>query len=97
MTTESKQDTPCVTIGLVRFNTWPHLLYALINGVLVRASSLIELAMKEKQQVSPLKAVALGHNASNVILGQIGHDLHDFNNDNNFMFATQHRYSPHYL
>ncbi|MFB3244021.1 ABC transporter substrate-binding protein, partial [Staphylococcus pseudintermedius] len=97
MTKEIKQNNPNYDIELVRFNNWPDLMDALNSGRIDGASTLIELAMKAKSKGSPIKAVALGHHEGNVVLGQNGHDLHDFNNDNNYMFAIPHRYSTHYL
>ncbi|EGQ3256469.1 ABC transporter substrate-binding protein [Staphylococcus pseudintermedius] len=97
MTKEIKQNNPNYDIELVRFNNWPDLMDALNSGRIDGASTLIELAMKAKSKGSPIKAVALGHHEGNVVLGQNGHNLHDFNNDNNYMFAIPHRYSTHYL
>lgn len=53
---------------------------ALNSGRIDGASTLIELAMKSKQKGSNIKAVALGHHEGNVIMGQKGMHLNEFNN-----------------
>nr|WP_086429437.1 ABC transporter substrate-binding protein [Staphylococcus cornubiensis] len=97
MTKEIKQSHSDYDIELVRFNNWPDLMDALNSGRIDGASTLIELAMKAKSKGSPIKAVALGHHEGNVVLGQNGHNLHDFNNHHDYSFAIPHRYSTHYL
>lgn len=84
-------------IQLVRFNNWPDLMDALNSGRIDGASTLIELAMKSKAKGSPIKAVALGHHEGNVVLGQNGQHLHDFQPNDDYAFAIPHRYSTHYL
>lgn len=84
-------------LNLVKFNNWPDLMDALNSGKIDGASTLIELAMKSKQKGSNIKAVALGHHEGNVIMGQKGEQLSDFQNDENYRFAIPHRYSTHYL
>lgn len=84
-------------IELVQFNNWPDLMDALNSGRIDGASTLIELAMKSKSKGSAIKAVALGHHEGNVILGQKGQQLSDFNNHEAYHFAIPHRYSTHYL
>lgn len=54
---------------------------ALNSGRIDGASTLIELAMKSKQKGSNIKAVALGHHEGNVIMGQKGMHLNEFNNN----------------
>ncbi|MBI5975718.1 ABC transporter substrate-binding protein [Staphylococcus canis] len=84
-------------IKLVQFNNWPDLMDALNSGRIDGASTLIELAMKAKSKGAPIKAVALGHHEGNVVLGQKGHHLSDFNHSDEYAFAIPHRYSTHYL
>lgn len=64
---------------------------ALNSGRIDGASTLIELAMKSKQKGSNIKAVALGHHEGNVIMGQKGMHLNEFNNngdDYHFWYTT---------
>ncbi len=70
---------------------------ALNSGRIDGASTLIELAMKFKQKGSNIKAVALGHHEGNVIMGQKGMHLNEFNNGDDYHFGIPHRYSTHYL
>ena len=70
---------------------------ALNSGRIDGASTLIELAMKSKQKGSNIKAVALGHHEGNVIMGQKGMHLNEFNNNGDDYHFIPHRYSTHYL
>ncbi len=66
---------------------------ALNSGRIDGASTLIELAMKSKQKGSNIKAVALGHHEGNVIMGQKGMHLNEFNNNgDDYHFGIPHRY-----
>ncbi len=60
---------------------------ALNSGRIDGASTLIELAMKSKQKGSNIKAVALGHHEGNVIMGQKGMHLNEFNNGDDYHFG----------
>ncbi|MGY3480116.1 ABC transporter substrate-binding protein [Staphylococcus cohnii] len=84
-------------LKLIKFNNWPDLMDALNSGRIDGASTLIELAMKSKQKGADIKAVALGHHEGNVIMGQKGETVNDFNNGSQYRFAIPHRYSTHYL
>lgn len=76
---------------------------ALNSGRIDGASTLIELAMKSKQKGSNIKAVALGHHEGNVIMGQKGMHLNEFNNNGDdyhlvYRIVIQHiiSYLKHY-
>ncbi len=84
-------------LKLIKFNNWPDLMDALNSGRIDGASTLIELAMKSKQKGADIKAVALGHHEGNVIMGQKGETVNNFNNEHQYRFAIPHRYSTHYL
>ncbi|CUC45424.1 ABC transporter substrate-binding protein [Staphylococcus aureus] len=94
----SQYNHPKYKLELVKFNNWPDLMDALNSGRIDGASTLIELAMKSKQKGSNIKAVALGHHEGNVIMGQKGMHLNEFNNNgDDYHFGIPHRYSTHYL
>lgn len=93
----SQYNHPKYKLELVKFNNWPDLMDALNSGRIDGASTLIELAMKSKQKGSNIKAVALGHHEGNVIMGQKGMHLNEFNNGDDYHFGIPHRYSTHYL
>lgn len=94
----SQHNHPKYKLELVKFNNWPDLMDALNSGRIDGASTLIELAMKSKQKGSNIKAVALGHHEGNVIMGQKGMHLNEFNNNgDDYHFGIPHRYSTHYL
>lgn len=56
------------TIEMVKFSSWPDLMDALNTGRIDGASTLIELAMKAKEQGIDLTAIALGHTDGNVLV-----------------------------
>ena len=70
---------------------------ALNSGRIDGASTLIELAMKSKQKGSNIKAVALGHHEGNVIMGQKGMHLNEFNNNGDDYHLVYHIVIQHII
>jgi hypothetical protein len=77
----------------------PQLLYS-SPSALISSRALLKLMHHQydhclmKQKGSNIKAVALGHHEGNVIMGQKGMHLNEFNNNgDDYHFGIPHRYS----
>lgn len=80
-------------VELVKYGSWNELMDALNSGRVDGASVLIELAMKSKEQVVGIKAVALGHKDGNVII--TSSDIASAEDLKGKTIAIPHRQSSH--
>lgn len=79
-------------IELVKYGSWPELMDALNTGRVDGASVLTQLAMKAASNGIPIKAVALGHKAGNVVIFSSKESTEDIKGK---IFAIPHRLSSH--